>query len=511
MVIDKNLHAHKVAAYSAAFWILSHISVYTYSSSLSAAKAKIPLGQYLVSSRLGQTGLALFILYIIIFLASVPIVRRRCYEVFYYIHQLFIPCIVLMFLHHDDKTFYKYVAFPGTVYFLDRIYRVVRSFWGTPKIRTVIQHNRNVVELHIEKRRMTTNAGQFVYIMCPSVDPIQWHPFTLTSSPHEDLISVHVSGTGNWTQKFMKRLGCELDAPLHFDTSVTTSVAPHRTKSTSSKSCDDTINGNTSQLQILMQNELKNPQQPLEKPGDIVYYMDPVTRKVTKRSRKDTDSRVLHQDFNVYDLESSPAVDGPIPTPNLLTKPLPTIFVDGPYGTPTEKVFDYQVGILIGAGIGATPFTSILKYLHFCHGQSYRSGELRKVYFIWVCRELKALEWFIDVLSSLDRNNLTDYLEIRVYLTENIELDNIHNLSLHHDPHGKDSITNLRHCVTYFGRPNFKTIFNYIGKRHKNCRAGVFFCGPKSMGRMIRRESQRTNKQLKRSHKTTFDFHKENF
>ena len=37
------------------------------------------------------------------------------------------------------------------------------------------------------------------------------------------------------------------------------------------------------------------------------------------------------------------------------------VAVDGPFGTASEDVFDYEVDILVGAGIGVTPFASVLK------------------------------------------------------------------------------------------------------------------------------------------------------
>lgn len=39
----------------------------------------------------------------------------------------------------------------------------------------------------------------------------QWHPFTLTSAPEEDYISVHIRVAGDWTTGFAKRLGCQWD------------------------------------------------------------------------------------------------------------------------------------------------------------------------------------------------------------------------------------------------------------------------------------------------------------
>ena len=37
------------------------------------------------------------------------------------------------------------------------------------------------------------------------------------------------------------------------------------------------------------------------------------------------------------------------------------LFVDGPYGAPSQDWFLYDTAILIGAGIGITPFASILQ------------------------------------------------------------------------------------------------------------------------------------------------------
>lgn len=44
-------------------------------------------------------------------------------------------------------------------------------------------------------------------------------------------------------------------------------------------------------------------------------------------------------------------------------KQLPRLAVDGPYGSPSERIFLYKKLVLIGAGIGITPFVSVLKSL----------------------------------------------------------------------------------------------------------------------------------------------------
>lgn len=43
-----------------------------------------------------------------------------------------------------------------------------------------------------------------------------------------------------------------------------------------------------------------------------------------------------------------------------LTKPL-VVYIDGPFGAPTSQIFRAQHAVLIGTGIGVTPFASILQ------------------------------------------------------------------------------------------------------------------------------------------------------
>ena len=69
-----------------------------------------------------------------------------------------------------------------------------------------------------------------------------------------------------------------------------------------------------------------------------------------------------------------------------VNKPL-HVFIDGPFGAPTSQIFHAQHAVLIGTGIGVTPFASILQsimhrwdytFLQKCkHGQGFllRGGE----------------------------------------------------------------------------------------------------------------------------------------
>ena len=45
------------------------------------------------------------------------------------------------------------------------------------------------------------------------------------------------------------------------------------------------------------------------------------------------------------------------------------VFIDGPFGAPTSQIFHAQHAVLIGTGIGVTPFASILQsiMMRCCH------------------------------------------------------------------------------------------------------------------------------------------------
>lgn len=53
--------------------------------------------------------------------------------------------------------------------------------------------------------------------------------------------------------------------------------------------------------------------------------------------------------------------------------------VDGPFGTASEDVFDYEVSMLVGAGIGVTPFASILKSIWYKFKDNNPKLRTRKV------------------------------------------------------------------------------------------------------------------------------------
>ncbi|KAJ2158187.1 hypothetical protein GGF46_003960 [Coemansia sp. RSA 552] len=552
VVIEKNVHAHKIAAYTMTFWTICHIIYYYYifHKGAAASKGETTFSSKLFGTMVGKTGHAMLFLFFFIFVASIPVVRRRFYEVFYWVHHLFVPCVILLFVHGGAESFQWYIIAPGLIYIVDRLYRFGRSRFRRPRILAVIQHPSNVIELKIERRGMKFQVGQYIYLNIPSISLIEWHPFTLTSAPEEDVLSVHIWVAGGWTRKLVELFQQAAVTTLQPDTD---SLSQHDKEATnmymqSMHNGDSKVSGLTEHLE----NSRDVPEDPtnpgtLKKLADQELLMhhirgeiDPasglpkagVQSQFNNRRPSDASSHrpwsrpgrhsiVLldrlppEVDFRISGsyVHATPTAGGPTTARVAAMQPLinlPNIMVDGPYGAPTQQVFDYEHVVLIAGGIGVTPMSSVLKSLYYQLTSNPHQCRIRKVYFLWVCRDVQALEWFQDLLAALDEEDIGNILEVRTYLTGQLPVEQIRNIALYQDPNGPDAVTGLYRSPTYYGRPNFNSIFEDIGLRTPGSDIGVFFCGPKPMGRSLRNISRKWTKNFGYTN-TKFVFHKENF
>ncbi|GAA5884856.1 hypothetical protein JCM6882_007126 [Rhodosporidiobolus microsporus] len=187
---------------------------------------------------------------------------------------------------------------------------------------------------------------------------------------------------------------------------------------------------------------------------------------------------------------------------------LPRIMIDGPFGSASEDVLKYEVSVLVGAGIGVTPFASILK--HIWYRTTYPSDKemaLRKVYFFWVCRDYAAFEWFQSLLVALEEQDLDHRLEIHTYLTGRVREHEMHNIFANDVGGEVDALTRLR-APTHYGRPNWDRIFSSIAASHPQTDVGTFFCGPKALGSTLHKMC---NKHTNTAKGVRFFWGKENF
>ena len=118
-----------------------------------------------------------------------------------------------------------------------------------------------------------------------------------------------------------------------------------------------------------------------------------------------------------------------------------TVECHGPYGAASDAVFEVDHAILCSAGIGVTPFASILKTLALrqassvvdCPSCSHQfevealleSGgtfAVKRVDFIWINRSAGAFEWFVEMLLEVEElkrrfPKMRDYVHLHTYLT----------------------------------------------------------------------------------------------
>lgn len=61
----------------------------------------------------------------------------------------------------------------------------------------------------MKKKGFKMEVGQYIFVKCPEVSVLEWHPFTLTSAPEEDYFSIHIRVVGDWTEGLFKACGCD--------------------------------------------------------------------------------------------------------------------------------------------------------------------------------------------------------------------------------------------------------------------------------------------------------------
>jgi hypothetical protein len=103
-------------------------------------------------------------------------------------------------------------------------------------------------------------------------------------------------------------------------------------------------------------------------------------------------------------------------------------YVDGPYGTASEEIFSHTHAIMIGCGIGVTPFAAVLQSVQKrmnkdagCMSANCTCScaccmfKLQKLYFYWTTPTDVGFKWFGDMLRDLDTDD--GLLEMNMYVT----------------------------------------------------------------------------------------------
>jgi len=189
---------------------------------------KVPLDYNSDNFTINLTFLNTIAMFFFMGILSLPFIRRKQFEVFYYAHHFSLAVFIVVLWH--ATTSWCYILGGLLLYVFDRMIRFTKAC-STVMVHTLnVQSDPAVVKLAytIESggvgpwsgkfTPLKHEAGQYCFINVPSISHYQWHPFTISSSPTDALTSHHIKSMGNntWTDQLVKLARkFESEAPLH--------------------------------------------------------------------------------------------------------------------------------------------------------------------------------------------------------------------------------------------------------------------------------------------------------
>ncbi|TVU24359.1 hypothetical protein EJB05_26791, partial [Eragrostis curvula] len=236
--LDDNLNFHKVIAagisVGAGLHVTSHLTC-DFPRLLHATDAEyVPMIPFfglprpnnywlLVKGTEGWTGLLMLVLMAVAFVLSTPWFRRgrlqlpgplkrlTGFNAFWYSHHLFVVVYSLLIVHGHylylthkwyNKSTWMYLVVPMVMYACERLTRALRSSVRHVKILKVDMYPGDVLSLHLSKPQgFRYKSGQYIFVKCAAVSRFQWHPFSITSAPQDNDMSVHIRMVGDWTSE----------------------------------------------------------------------------------------------------------------------------------------------------------------------------------------------------------------------------------------------------------------------------------------------------------------------
>ncbi|GLT75699.1 hypothetical protein SLA2020_474020 [Shorea laevis] len=164
---------------------------------------------------------------LVIWISALGPVRRRYFDIFYYTHHLYIFFVIFLALHVGD-TYFSKAAGGIFLFLLDRFLR----FWQsrrTVKITSATCFPCGSVKLVFSKpKNLRYNALSFIFLKVGEVSWLQWHPFSVSSSPLDGKyhISILLKCVGDWTSKLRGKLSnCSVNqSELDLHANLTASI-----------------------------------------------------------------------------------------------------------------------------------------------------------------------------------------------------------------------------------------------------------------------------------------------
>jgi NADPH oxidase len=168
-----------------------------------------------VSREWDFTGLLLTGSMAVLCIISLWPVRRKVFEAFLRLHWvLFLLVIGAAFAHEAGA-----IVFGAGLWAFDVICRALIALFNYHKRRQVlaVRLPSNVIRITFLKEDFKYKAGQYCFICVPGVSLFEWHPFSMSSSPHENKVSIHIRVLGDWTEKLYDYVAETRPITVYFD------------------------------------------------------------------------------------------------------------------------------------------------------------------------------------------------------------------------------------------------------------------------------------------------------
>ncbi|XP_031275811.1 ferric reduction oxidase 2-like [Pistacia vera] len=138
---------------------------------------------------------------------TIPRVRRKFFEIFFYTHYLYILFVVFFIFHVGVS--YACIMLPGFYLFL--VDRYLRFLQSRQRVRLVSARVLpcETVELNFSKAPgLSYNTTSIMFVNVPSISKLQWHPFTISSNSNlePEKLSMVIKSEGSWSKKLYQML-----------------------------------------------------------------------------------------------------------------------------------------------------------------------------------------------------------------------------------------------------------------------------------------------------------------
>ncbi|KAL2324563.1 hypothetical protein Fmac_023621 [Flemingia macrophylla] len=166
---------------------------------------------------------------VIMWAATLPSIRRKAFELFFYTHYLYIVFVVFFVLHVGFSS--ACIVLPG--FYLFMIDRYLRFLQSQQKIQLLSARVLpcEAVELNFSKNTGLCYAPtSIIFVNVPSISKLQWHPFTITSCSNtdSDTLSIVIKSSGTWSHSLYQKLSSS--SPIsHLDVSIEGPYGPAST------------------------------------------------------------------------------------------------------------------------------------------------------------------------------------------------------------------------------------------------------------------------------------------